>query len=79
MTQCEDKFLLLKMRFTVKRISTTKKAAFTICMERGNGLLMGEDARMAVEVASIIPIFIFCYKKSLISEEIKLFQSIWWR
>ena len=42
-----------------------KKAAFTICMERGNGLLMGEDARMASEAASIIPIFDFCYKKRL--------------
>ena len=34
---------------------------------------------MAVEAASIIPIFDFCYKKGLISEEIKPFQSIWWR
>jgi hypothetical protein len=36
-------------------------------MERGNGLSVGEDARMAVEAASIIPIFDFCYKKGLIS------------
>ena len=28
---------------------------------------------MAVEAASIIPIFDFCYKKGLISEEIKPF------
>ena len=34
---------------------------------------------MAVEAASIILIFDFCYKKGLISEEIKPFQSIWWR
>lgn len=34
---------------------------------------------MAVEAASIIPIFDFYYKKGLISEEIKPFQSIWWR
>lgn len=32
------------MRFTVKRILATKKAVFTIFMERGNGLLTREDA-----------------------------------
>ena len=34
---------------------------------------------MVVEAASIIPIFDFCYKKGLISEEIKPFQCTWWR
>ena len=43
------KFSTLQMGMPVSyriytKIRATKKAAFTICMERGNGLSVGEDA-----------------------------------